>query len=32
MTTVPAISGKIGDTVYYQCVMNAKDLIARTDL
>ena len=31
MTTVPAISGKIGDTVYYQCVMNAKDLIARTE-
>ncbi len=31
MTTVPAIKGKIGDTVYYQCVMNTKDLISRTE-
>jgi len=30
MTTVPAIKGKIGDKVYYQCTMNVKDLIART--
>ena len=28
MTTVPAIKGLIGDKLYYQCTMNAKDLIA----
>ncbi len=31
MTTVPAIKGFIGDKLYYQCTMNAKDLIARTE-
>ena len=31
MTTVPAIKGYIGDKLYYQCTMNAKDLIARTE-
>ena len=31
MTTVPAIRGIIGDKLYYQCTMNAKDLIARTE-
>ena len=31
MTTVPAIRGTIGDKLYYQCTMNAKDLIARTE-
>ena len=31
MTTVPAIKGLIGDKLYYQCTMNAKDLIARTE-
>ena len=31
MTTVPAIKGKIGDKLYFQCTMNAKDLIARTE-
>jgi DGQHR domain-containing protein len=31
MTTVPAIKGHIGDKLYYQCTMNAKDLIARTE-
>ena len=30
MTTVPAIRGKIGNIEYYQCTMNAHDLITRT--
>ena len=32
MTTVPAIKGKIGDKLYFQCTMNAKDLIAIKEL
>ena len=28
MTTVPAVRGKIGATNFYQCTMNAKDLVA----
>lgn len=31
MTTVPSVKGIIGDKLYYQCTMNAKDLIARTE-
>jgi DGQHR domain-containing protein len=31
MTTVPSVKGFIGDKLYYQCTMNAKDLIARTE-
>ena len=31
MTTVPSIKGIIGDKLYYQCTMNAQDLIARTE-
>lgn len=31
MTTVPSVRGHIGDKLYYQCTMNAKDLIARTE-
>ena len=31
MTTVPAIKGYLGDKLYYQCTMHAKDLIARTE-
>ena len=31
MTTVPAVKGKIGITDFYQCTMNAKDLVARTE-
>ena len=31
MSTVPSIKGIIGDKLYYQCTMNAKDLIARTE-
>ena len=30
MTTVPAIRGKLGNIEYYQCTMNAHDLITRT--
>ena len=30
MTTVPAIRGKIGNIEYYQCTMNAHDLVTRT--
>ena len=30
MTTVPAIRGKIGNIEYFQCTMNAHDLVART--
>ena len=31
MTTVPSVKGIIGDKLYYQCTMNAQDLIARTE-
>ena len=30
MTAVPSVKGMMGDIVYYQCTMSAKDLVART--
>ena len=30
MPVVPAIKGKIGNIEYYQCIMSARDLVART--